>query len=85
MTLIGYPSGADPTGPGGVLIIPFVYSIRLRQLLISLFLFAACLPHQDSNCIRQVGDQSAELNAPNCKRKAPISQAAGALLLHLSY
>lgn len=85
MTLIGCPSCADPTGAGGVLIIPFVYGIRLRLLLVSLFLFAACLPHQDSNCVRQVGDQSVELNTRNCERKAPISQAAGALLLHLSY
>lgn len=84
-TLIGCPSCADSTGAGGVLIIPFVYGIRLRLLLISLFLFATCLPHQDSNCGRQVGDQSTELNVQNCKRKAPIFQAAGVLLLHLDY
>lgn len=44
-TLIGCPSYVGCAGAGGVLIIPFVYGIRLRLLLILLFLFVACLPH----------------------------------------
>lgn len=63
---LGEPVVQIPLGLEVAPISPFVYGIKARLLLISLFLFVSRLSQWDSHCAKQVGVQSRKQNVQKC-------------------